>query len=352
MRRARLFSSLWRPHRWSPALSSALLTRCRPMSSIEGAVDEALEMRRVILTFSGKVELSDGSEIWSRIANVMKAAGANIETASGTFVQLLPVEEDENGGPSCFSVSAFGACISPSQQGEIGRKEGSAGDSSEQLLGCSMYVKALLPEGQVANMMQLLQRQSPLQVYTVSLSSDAAQALPDRPHWMPTQQDADPRQTGTVYLFGVDRAGQLARITETLREFKVIIMHLRVQTGFVDADKLDFVPAMHDGALAENRLRVTLPCDADLAHLREEIARVGQEVGYAVTCLTTDSQSRLRAQVPSYMLRRKAFSIAFLAEAAAMAGRSMHRRPVEPMSLSGVRLRKLPKTEPWVIEGV
>ena len=49
----------------------------------------------------------------------------------------------------------------------------------------------------------------------------------------PPPPDSDTR-TGTVYLFGVDRPGQLARITETLREFSVRLSALLAPgTGYL-----------------------------------------------------------------------------------------------------------------------
>jgi len=124
------------------------------------------------------------------------------------------------------------------------------------------------------------------------------------------------RATGTIFLFGVDRPGQLARITKVLREQRVTVYHLRVESGEPDHESCDFVHAT-GGPLAENRLRIVFEDpDIDLTKLRIELERVGREVGYAVTCLTKDTQSQLRAWWPSYLLRRKAFTVAYAAERA------------------------------------
>lgn len=251
-------------------------------------------MKRVLLTLSGKVRLNSSSEIWSRVANVMKAAGANIETAGGTFVQIPQGREQDD---SSFSVSAFGACISPSLL------SGGGAQGPAALLGCTMYLKAILPEDRVPVMMRLLQTQSPLQVYTFCLSRDAGKALPGRPHWNQESR----QQAGIIYLFGLDRPGQLARVTETLSRFGVTVMHLRVHS-------LDQNGAI-GGPFAENRIRVVFDeASLDLPLLRREIQRIGEEVGYAVTCITTDAQTQLRAWMSSYLLKRRAFSICYLEE--------------------------------------
>jgi len=246
----------------------------------------------VILTFSGKVEVSSGSELWSRIARVMKAAGANIETAGGTFVQMArggnSSSNEDSPDSVSFSVSAFGAQISPAVLKE-GRED----------LGCAMYVKALLPQSRVPKMMQLLRAESPLQVYTVSNSAKVSAKLAKSHGY----EDA---RTGTVHLFGVDAPGQLARITETLRNFGATVMLLRVKSNLIGVVPPGVPP------LCENRVRIVFDESLDEGLLRRELQRVGQEVGYAVTCLTTDTQSRLRATLPSYVLRKKAFAMAYL----------------------------------------
>ncbi|CAK0858920.1 unnamed protein product, partial [Prorocentrum cordatum] len=127
-----------------------------------GAVEDG-EVKRVILTFSGRVRVSSGSEIWSRVAEVMSAAGANIENAGGTFVQM---QQRLGGGAgregAGFSVSAFGACISPSEA-NASSQVAADGDGQEDLLGCTMWLKATLPSSHVNKMMQSLQTGSPLQ---------------------------------------------------------------------------------------------------------------------------------------------------------------------------------------------
>lgn len=265
---------------------------------------------RVILTFSGKVRASRGSEIWSKVAKVMRDAGANIETSGGTFIRLRQKADNE---AESFSVSAFGACISPATLA-VDKSEG----GEEPRLGCTMFVKAIMPEDRVPKLMELLQTQSPLQVYTASLSSKSAalqaqeqactlgQCVPDSTSgW----------QTGFLQLFGVDRPGQLARITEVLTDFGVSVSNLRVESGWIDRIKCDFIPSASGGPLAENRIRIVFNMlQLDIVRLRSEIQSVGEEVGYAVTCLTIDSQSQFRANMPSYFLRRRAFAMAYLSE--------------------------------------
>merc|ERR1740121_3262829 len=111
-----------------------------------------------------------------------------------------------------------------------------------------MYVKAILPESRVATMMRLLQTQSPLQVYTVSLGVDYVSPQYD---WRREES-----QMGTVYLFGLDRPGQLARITEILSRFGASVLHLRVQSGTADVEKCDFAETRRGGPLAELRVRI------------------------------------------------------------------------------------------------
>ncbi|CAE8733661.1 unnamed protein product, partial [Polarella glacialis] len=284
------------------------------VSALKGKEDasSASSFKRVILTFSGKVRASSGSEIWSRVAQVMSAAGANIETAGGTFVPMeLGSEEAES---ESFSVSAFGACISPSILPADGLRE-------EPLLGCTMFLKAVLPNERVSDLMQLLRTQSPLQVYTISLSSDAVpcSATDSCPERDLQTGEAGDRETGTLYLFGVDQPGQLARITEMLSRHGVSVSHLRVQSGGPDPAKCDFAPsASGGGPLAENRIRIIYnAASTDTEKLRRDIQRVGEEVGYSVTCLSMDSESQFRAMTPSYVLRRKAFAVAYLQEVSA-----------------------------------
>jgi len=264
-------------------------------------------MRRVILTLSGKVSVSSGSEIWSRIARVMKAAGANIETAGGTFVRMPQGGEEDSLENMSFSVSAFGAHISPAVL-----------EADVKDLGCAMYLKAILPQSRVTSMMQLLRTESPLQVYTVSCSG----TLPARlalSHCF--QEDA---RTGTVHLFGVDRPGQLARITQTLSRCGATVMQLHVQSSVSSA--AERYPLGVAG-LAENSMRIVVDDSFDAALLRREIARVGAEVGYAVTCVTMDSQARLRSTLPSYVLRKKAFAIAYLGTVTGRRSRGPRRVP-------------------------
>ncbi|CAJ1350368.1 unnamed protein product [Effrenium voratum] len=118
-----------------------------------------------------------------------------------------------------------------------------------------------------------------------------------------------------VPRFGVDRPGQLARITETLSRFGVSVSNLRVQSGSADSTKGDFVPCPSGGPLAENRIRIRFDNSVDAAdRLRKEIQLVGEEMGYAVTCLTLDSHAQFRAFMPSYLLRRRAFVVTYLME--------------------------------------
>lgn len=250
---------------------------------------------------------------------------------------------------STFSVSAFGAHISPSQL-TVDASHG----SDEDLLGCTIYIKAVLPEVNVQEMMQLLQTQSPLQVYTVSLGSVGAEACYDilsaskplagvpgvvTPLVSAVQAKG---QTGTLYLFGVDRPGQLARITEALGRFGVTILHLRVQCGGADADEVDFVPSA-GGPLAENRMQLTfgdaMQEEGSEDLLRREIQRVGEKVGYAVTCLMTDCND-FRTVMPSYLLRRKAFAMTYL-DVVSMQTRGRPRRP-QSTAPSRARFKCLP----------
>eukprot|EP00931_Biecheleriopsis_adriatica_P109894 TRINITY_DN84163_c0_g1_i1.p1 TRINITY_DN84163_c0_g1~~TRINITY_DN84163_c0_g1_i1.p1 ORF type:complete len:351 (-),score=44.26 TRINITY_DN84163_c0_g1_i1:58-1083(-) len=324
---------MWRLLTGTP--SAGLCCRCRlayrgirhagtAAKPAQPAEDETM---RVILTFSGKVRASDGSEIWSRVAKVMRTAGANIETCGGTFVQMQQSsrqEQDEDiHVQESFSVSAFGACISPAALPEAGTDE-------EPRLGCTMFVKAVLPAMRVAKLMRLLQTQSPLQVYTASLSSKTSSSwqTPCAATGLPHLETN--RQTGSLHLFGVDRPGQLARITEILTRYGVGVSNLRVQNGIIAPDSCDFVPTASKAPLAENRIRIVFDANLlDLDRLRREIQRVGEEVGYAVTCLTVDAQSQFRAFMPSYLLRRRAFALAYLMQArASKAARRCLKRPL------------------------
>jgi len=305
-------------HSWSSRLALQLNLARAHRTAVNAKMTHARDVA-VILTFSGKSLVASSGEIWSRVAHVMKMAGANIETCGGTFAQM-PTDDDDSLETSSFSVSAYGANISSSLP--IVNNQG-----QQQLLGCTMYFKAVLPESGIEKMMKLLRQQSPLQVYTVSLgtfsgprgASQGSKLLPgkkDPNHYNSlenvgaTQQTGC--QTGTVYLFGIDRPGQLAAITEVLSKFDTTILHLRVQVGIADPEKCDFVLA-HGGTLAENRIKIGFAeRTMDEALLRCELQRVASAVGYAVTGLTIDRESQLRATLPSYLFRRKAFVVAFL----------------------------------------
>merc|ERR1712070_1239239 len=96
------------------------------------------------------------------------------------------------------------------------------------------------------------------------------------------------RQTGTIYCFGADRPGQLARITALLNQFSVTILNLRVHSGMPDAQKCDFVRST-GGPLAENQLHIAFDKDLDEKSFSRELQRVCQDIGYSVTCLVLDS---------------------------------------------------------------
>jgi len=269
--------------------------------------------RQVILTFSGVVPVSSGSAIWSKIAQVMKAANANIANASGTFLQIhkgLGRRAASIQG-SNFSVSAFGACISPSLP--------PVDYGDEDLLACTMYLKVRLSCSGVDKMMCLLRTESPLQVYTVSHShssegecSSSSSSSSNTDMIEGVQQQGQDAQTGTVYLFGLDRPGQLCKITKVLMSFGVSILHLRVKSGTVAFGKCDFV-SDSGGPLAENSIRIAFDgTKLDVPMLRRKIQDLGMEVGYCVTCVTIDSHNRLRSRLPSYNLRMKAFILAYL----------------------------------------
>ncbi|CAK9029993.1 unnamed protein product [Durusdinium trenchii] len=258
----------------------------------KGAIPQTEEeKKRVILTISGKVGASDGSDLWNQLAQVMRAADANIEVCGGTFVQMQS-NAGANEEAESFSVSAFGACISPA-----GLPEGDSEDDTH--LGCTMFMKAVLPSARVPTLMKLLQTHSPAQVYTASLSTpedfQARSSIEQCFNSLHSHQ-----QTGTIYLFGVDRPGQLAKITETLTRFGVGVSNLRVQSGSADSSKGDFVPCPTGGPLAENRIRIRFDNSSiDTAdRLRKDIQSVGEELGYAVTCLTLDSHAQFRAFMP------------------------------------------------------
>lgn len=267
-------------------------------------------MRRAILTFAGKVRVSASSEVWRNVATVMKQAGANIEAAGSTFLHMSPGTADPLSGS--FTLSAFGAKISPSSVAERCHR-------GEDMLGCALCVKALLPEDRVQIMMDLLSAESPLQVYSVSiapqeqlLNSQASGVQPTSAPSTATAPAVTRCTTGTLYLYGIDRPGQLSTITETLSRFGVVIMHLSVQKAIDVLEGAD-IPTASGGLLAENILKVAFHDAAiDEAELMREIRRVGVSVGYAVTCLTTDREYRLRARTPSYILQRKAFTLAYL----------------------------------------
>mmetsp|Transcript_9599 Transcript_9599/g.22952 ORF Transcript_9599/g.22952 Transcript_9599/m.22952 type:complete len:363 (+) Transcript_9599:54-1142(+) len=296
-----------------------VLRQCYASQASKGsaAVAEVQEKKRVILTFSGKVLALDGSELWNRLAKVMSIAGANIETCGGTFVQMQNDGDPDAEQVQSFSVSAFGACISPAVFTEE--------STDDTHLGCTMFVKAILPADRVQTLMKLLQTESPAQVYTASLSS----AEPKRSSLERCLTElGSHQQNGTLHLFGVDRSGQLAKITEILTQFGVSVSNLHVQSGSADSGKCDFVPCPTGGPLAENRVRIRFDTTAvDITRLRKEIQRVGEDLGYAVTCLTLDSHAQFRTFTPSYLLRRRAFVATYLMETRISAKRLL-RRPI------------------------
>ncbi|CAK0811698.1 unnamed protein product, partial [Prorocentrum cordatum] len=117
-------------------------------------------------------------------------------------------------------------------------------------------------------------------------------------------------------------AGQLKKIAEVFSRFNVGIVSIHVQSGIADNEKGDFVPAS-GGPLGENRVRIVFDESAlDVEALRQEIERVGQRSGYALTSLMTESLFNPRAWLPGYMLRRKAFTIAYLSIMAADGNKS------------------------------
>ncbi|CAE7727350.1 unnamed protein product [Symbiodinium pilosum] len=121
----------------------------------------------------------------------MSTAGANIETCGGTFVQMQNVGDPEAEQVQSFSVSAFGACISPAIL-----TEDTADDTH---LGCTMFVKAILPADRVQTLMKLLQTEGPAQVYTASLSS-AEPKTTSLEHCL--SELGSPQQNGTLHLPG------------------------------------------------------------------------------------------------------------------------------------------------------
>lgn len=285
--------------------ATGAFTPCRVSPARKGLVQESdEEMKRVILTISGKVGAADGSDLWNQLAKVMSAADANIEVCGGTFVQMSDKGKTSEG--ESFSVSAFGAYILPAGLSE---------SDDKTHLGCTMFVKAILPSARVPALMKLLQTHSPAQVFTASLSSPEP---PERGHSIEDCFNSlhSHEQTGTIYLFGIDRPGQLAKITETLTRFGVSVSNLRVQSGGADSSKGDFLPSPSGGPLAENRIRIRFDNSSmDTAdRLRKDIQTVGEELGYAVTCLTLDSHAQFGAFQPSYLLQRRAFVVCYLME--------------------------------------
>lgn len=285
--------------------ATGAFTPCRVSPARKGLVQESdEEMKRVILTISGKVGAADGSDLWNQLAKVMSAADANIEVCGGTFVQMSDKGKTSEG--ESFSVSAFGAYILPAGLSE---------SDDKTHLGCTMFVKAILPSARVPALTKLLQTHSPAQVFTASLSSPEP---PERGHSIEDCFNSlhSHEQTGTIYLFGIDRPGQLAKITETLTRFGVSVSNLRVQSGGADSSKGDFLPSPSGGPLAENRIRIRFDNSSmDTAdRLRKDIQTVGEELGYAVTCLTLDSHAQFGAFQPSYLLQRRAFVVCYLME--------------------------------------
>eukprot|EP00435_Cladocopium_sp_Y103_P001422 s5642_g1.t1 len=291
--------------------ATGAFTPCRVSPARKSLAQESeQEMKRIILTISGKVGAADGSDLWNQLAKVMRAADANIEVCGGTFVQMSDkgkTSEARHGKTWRYrfqwNLRDFAFCSGASIDEAPTDAQPSAGFHSQLELARTSRERALY---------------RPKLKYSRSISLFLSA--------LKTSQ------------FGIDRPGQLAKITETLTRFGVSVSNLRVQSGCADSSKGDFLPSPSGGPLAENRIRIRFDNSSmDTAdRLRKDIQTVGEELGYAVTCLTLDSHAQFGAFQPSYLLQRRAFVVCYLMEMRKQAKVRLRR----PIPLKGMATKR------------
>jgi len=264
--------------------------------------------RHALITLSGQARVSPGTDLWNAIAQVMKEVNANIEDAAGTFMNAsfsepsdLRLIKNTKRSPR-FLVSAFNTHIAPfspahlqianpdRQSGCGFWREENSGD--EVALAC--LLKASVREDRVSEMSDLFHTRFPGLVCTVTVGG--------------TSTRASSELLGTIRLFGVDQAGQLAKIAQVLHGCRVTILNLLVTTGYCDTETCEFLERQ-GGGLSENVLTVAAidPATFDEETFRKEVAGTAQEVGYHVTSIILESEKNRAQQLARYYLRRKNF---------------------------------------------
>merc|ERR1712032_168280 len=88
----------------------------------------------------------------------------------------------------------------------------------------------------------------------------------------------------------------------------VTILNLQVTTGICDPSTCEFIERV-GGTLSENVLIIGVlgRSNFDEVRLRQEVAQVAQDVGYAVSSIISDCQASRSQELASYYLRRKVF---------------------------------------------
>uniref|UniRef100_A0A7S0BAZ1 ACT domain-containing protein n=1 Tax=Pyrodinium bahamense TaxID=73915 RepID=A0A7S0BAZ1_9DINO len=287
----------------------------RPCGIVQDNSELSPQQQRTwaLITLSGQTYASSVSDIWCNIGGVLGRVNANIEDAACTSMRSPVLKSGDaveaHGSPNTsFLVSAFNEPIlvppSPSFQ---------ADEDGANSMAVAIIVRASLVESSVPVMTKLLHTQFPHLVCTVTIGGATEEAeastLAQQQQNEQQQEQQRPRLlTGTIRLFGVDRAGQLTGVAEVLRRCRVTILNLLVTTGFCDVETGEFIERA-GGPLGENVISIAAFDRAafDEAALRQEVEVAARDVGYEVTSIILDSQEARSQELAGYYLRRKAF---------------------------------------------
>jgi len=266
-------------------------------------------VRWALVTLSGITRPGVSSnDIWAGIAAVMGRAGANIQDAAGTFAPQ-PVQapsgreavEPIASNSSDFVLGAFGTRIAPyadPYEDEPGVRRSVA-----------LFFRAAVPEDNVPLMSSLMQKEFPLLVCTVTMGGALDEGL-QRGAMLSGSSRADQikrDRLATLYFFGADYVGQLARLTSAMLRCRVSIVHLKTSTGNVDPDTCEYVERA-GGPLSENVITVSSIDEGVLLsaeRLRAEIGPVAEEVGYEVFAVVADEDEERPRILAEYHLHRK-----------------------------------------------
>mmetsp|Transcript_13334 Transcript_13334/g.31234 ORF Transcript_13334/g.31234 Transcript_13334/m.31234 type:complete len:365 (+) Transcript_13334:80-1174(+) len=261
-------------------------------------------LQEALITLSGVNPAASANDVWCGVAKIMGQANANIMDASGSFVKINSRgggHANTNASGLSFLVNAFNTTITPfAERGGGGHMDSAA---------VSVFLKVNLPARNMEKMLHLLHTRFPRLVCTVTVGgepSDTDKEKVDKP--------ADAVSwTGTMYLFGEDRVGQLAAISEAMVQSRLMILQLTVTTGFYDPVTGEFVEGI-GGPLSENRIKFAV-YDGTLIHeevVNEKVAEASQKVGYGVTSVLWDHQGTQEQDLAYYFMKRKEFILDYM----------------------------------------